>query len=156
MCVYINIYTYIYNLYLYNLFFKLLYFIFIMWASQMLLVVKNLLASAGDIRNAGSIPDAGRSPGAQHATNSSSLAWKIPWTEEPDKLQAHRVTKSRTRLKWLNRHTRIFIMYIIMRHVEIVTHLLKQKKKETSTRVVSLTPSPQHPQCAKLWSALFL
>ena len=71
-----------------------------MWASQMLLVVKNLLASAGDIRNAGFIPESGRSPGGQHATHSSTLlAWRIPWTEEPDKLQVHRVTKSQTQLK---------------------------------------------------------
>ena len=32
------------------------------WASQVVLVVKNLLASAGDIRGAGSIPGSGRSP----------------------------------------------------------------------------------------------
>ena len=31
------------------------------------------------------------------ATHSSSLAWKIPWMEEPGRL-VHRVTKSRTRL----------------------------------------------------------
>ena len=32
------------------------------------------------------------------ATHSSSLAWKIPWTEEPGRLQVHGVTNSRTRL----------------------------------------------------------
>ena len=33
------------------------------------------------------------------ATHSSTLAWKIPWTEEPDRLQSVReVAKSRTRL----------------------------------------------------------
>ena len=30
------------------------------------------------------------------ATHSSTLAWKIPWTEEPGGLQVHGVTKSRT------------------------------------------------------------
>ena len=30
------------------------------------------------------------------ATHSSSLAWKIPWTEEPSRLQSKGVTKSRT------------------------------------------------------------
>ena len=34
------------------------------------------------------------------APHSSILAWKIPWTEEPDRLTLHRVTKSRTQLKW--------------------------------------------------------
>ena len=32
------------------------------------------------------------------ATHSSTLAWKIPWTEEPGRLSVHEVTKSRTRL----------------------------------------------------------
>ena len=32
------------------------------------------------------------------ATHSSILAWKIPWTEEPDRLQSMGVAKSRTRL----------------------------------------------------------
>ena len=32
------------------------------------------------------------------ATHSSTLAWKIPWMEEPGGLQSMGVTKSRTRL----------------------------------------------------------
>ena len=32
------------------------------------------------------------------APHSSTLAWKIPWTEEPGGLQSMGVTKSRTRL----------------------------------------------------------
>ena len=32
----------------------------------MVLVVKNLLANAGDIRDAGLIPGSGRSPGGEH------------------------------------------------------------------------------------------
>ena len=31
-------------------------------------------------------------------THSSTLAWKIPWTEEPGRLQSMGVTKSQTRL----------------------------------------------------------
>ena len=30
------------------------------------------------------------------ATHSSSLAWKIPWTEEPGRVTVHGVTKSWT------------------------------------------------------------
>jgi len=37
-----------------------------MWASQMALVVKNLPANAGDIRDAGLIPGLGRLPGGGH------------------------------------------------------------------------------------------
>ena len=32
------------------------------------------------------------------APNSSTLAWKIPWTEEPDRLQSMGVGESQTRL----------------------------------------------------------
>ena len=36
------------------------------WASQVVLVVKNLSANAEDIRDMGSIPGSGRSPGGGH------------------------------------------------------------------------------------------
>ena len=36
------------------------------WASQVVLLVKNPLANAGDIRDAGLIPGLGRSPGGGH------------------------------------------------------------------------------------------
>ena len=39
------------------------------------------------------------------ATHVSFLAWRAPWTEEPGRLQS-RVSKSRTRLKRLNTHTK--------------------------------------------------
>ena len=57
-------------------------------ASQVALVVKNLPANAGDVREVGSIPGSGRSPGGGMATHSSILAWRIPWTEEPGGLQS--------------------------------------------------------------------
>ena len=36
------------------------------WASQVVLVVENPPASAGDVRDSGSIPGSGRSPGGGH------------------------------------------------------------------------------------------
>ena len=54
----------------------------------MALVVKNLFANAGDLRDLGSIPGSGRSPGGERGTHSSILAWRIPWTEEPGGLQS--------------------------------------------------------------------
>ena len=36
------------------------------WASQVVIVIKNLLASAGNIRDMGLIPASGRSPGGGH------------------------------------------------------------------------------------------
>ena len=34
------------------------------------------------------IPELGRSPGEGNGNHSSILAWKSPWTEEPDGLQS--------------------------------------------------------------------
>ena len=46
-------------------------------------------ASACNAGDPGSIPGSGRSPGEKEmAIRSNTLAWKIPWTEEPDKLQS--------------------------------------------------------------------
>ena len=70
----------------------------------MALVVKNLPADAGDVREASLIPGSGRSQGM--AAHSIVLAWRIPWTEEPGGLQVHRVAKSQTRLKRLSTHAR--------------------------------------------------
>ena len=51
------------------------------WASQMMLVVKNLPAGAGDVRDAGSIPGLGRSPGDGHGNplQYSCLESYSPW-----------------------------------------------------------------------------
>ena len=54
----------------------------------MVLVVKNPSANAGDIRDAGSIPESRRSPGEGNGNPLQYLVWRIPWTEEPDRLQS--------------------------------------------------------------------
>ena len=41
-------------------------YIYLLWASQVVLVVKNQPANTGDIREVGSIPGSGRSPGGGH------------------------------------------------------------------------------------------
>ena len=58
------------------------------WASQVVLVVKNPPANAGDIRNW--VPSLGLEDPLEKgmATHSGILAWRIPWTEEPDGLQS--------------------------------------------------------------------
>ena len=58
------------------------------WASQVALVVKNLPANAGDIKDSGLSPESGRSLEEGMATHTSILAWRIPWTEEPGGLQS--------------------------------------------------------------------
>ena len=59
--------------------------------------VKNPPANAGDTRDAGLTPGSGRSFGEGNGTCSSVLAWKIPWTEEPGRLQSMG-SQCRTRL----------------------------------------------------------
>ena len=56
-------------------------------ASQVALVVKNLPANAGDLRDAVR-PLGWEDPLEEEmATHSSILAWRIPWTEQPGGLQ---------------------------------------------------------------------
>ena len=71
-------------------------------SSQVVLVVKNLPANAGDVRDMGLIPGLERSLGGM-AIHSSILARRIPWTEEPGRLQSMG-SQSRTQLKWLSTH----------------------------------------------------
>ena len=56
--------------------------------AQVALVVKNLPASAGDVRDVGSIPGQEDPLEKGMATHSSTLAWRIPWTKEPGGLQS--------------------------------------------------------------------
>ena len=58
------------------------------WALQVALVVKNPPADAGDARDMRLISWSGRSPEGGNVNHSSILAWRIPWTEEPDGLQS--------------------------------------------------------------------
>ena len=46
-------------------------------------MVKHCAYNAGD---PGSISGLGRSPGERHGNPLSTLAWKIPWAEEPGRL----------------------------------------------------------------------
>ena len=54
----------------------------------MVLVVKNLPANAGDIRDMGSIPGSGRSLGGGHGSPLQYSYWRIPWLEEPSGLKS--------------------------------------------------------------------
>ena len=63
-------------------------------------MVKNPPANAGDAGDAGLLPRSLETPGdpleKEMATHSSLLAWEIPWTEEPGRLQ-YRSQRSQTR-----------------------------------------------------------
>ena len=49
-------------------------------------MVKNVPADAADTRDACLIPGSARSGKKEMTVHSSTLAWEIPWTEEPGRL----------------------------------------------------------------------
>ena len=70
------------------------------WASQVVLVVKNPPANAGDVRGVGSIPGSGTSSGGAQSNPLQYSCWKIPWTNEPGRLQS--IGSQRVRHDWSN------------------------------------------------------
>ena len=74
-----------------------------MWASQV--VVKNLPANEGDIRDMGSILDPGRFPGEEKSNPLQYSCLKNPMDRGAWQATAHGVTKSWTGLTQLSMHT---------------------------------------------------
>ena len=77
----------------------------ILRASQVVLVVKNLPANAGDKRYLGSIPGSGRSYGGGHHNLLQYSCLENPMNRGDWWATVHRVAKSQTWLKWLSMHT---------------------------------------------------
>ena len=70
----------------------------ILWAFQVVLVVKNPPDNAGDIRDVDLIPGSKDPQEKKMATHSSFLASEIPWTEDLGGLQSMGSQKSQTQL----------------------------------------------------------
>ena len=70
-----------------------------MGASQVALMVKNMSANAGDIRDMGSIPGLGRSPGGGHGNPLKYSYLGNPMDRGAWRATVHRITKSQTWLK---------------------------------------------------------
>ena len=73
-------------------------------AFQVVLVVKNPPANAGDIRDAGSTLESGRSPGGGHGNLLQYSCLENPLDREPWWATVHRVAQSQTHLKELGMH----------------------------------------------------
>ena len=73
-------------------------------ASQMVLMVKNPPARAGDMRDVGSIFELGRSPGGGHGNPLQYSCLESPMDRGAWWATVHGVAKSRTRLKGLGMH----------------------------------------------------
>ena len=74
-------------------------------ASWVMLVVKNVPANAGDIRDPSSIPGSERFPGRGHGNPLQCSCLEKSVDRGAGWATVHRVAKSRTRLKWLSTHT---------------------------------------------------
>ena len=73
-------------------------------SSQVVVVVKNLLANTGDIRDANSVPGLGRSPGEEQGNPLQYSCLENPMDRGAWRATVHRVAKSWMRLKLLNLH----------------------------------------------------
>ena len=88
------------------------YYYFFNWnivdlcTSQVLLVVKNPPANAGDIRDVNSIPRSGRSPGEGNDNPLQCFCRGNPLDRGAWRDIVHGVAKSQTQQKWLSMHTR--------------------------------------------------
>ena len=67
-------------------------------ASQVALVVKNLPANAGDVRDAGLIPGSGRSPGEGNGNPFQYSCLENPMDRGAWQAKVHRVEKSQSQL----------------------------------------------------------
>ena len=76
--------------------------IYDIWASQVALVVKNLSASAGDVRDAGSIPEWGRSPGERNGNPLQYSCLENSMDGGSWQATVHGIAKSQTQLKRLS------------------------------------------------------
>ena len=86
----------------------------IIWASQVVLVVKNPPANAGDIWDAGSNPGLGRSPGEGNGNSLQYSCLENSMDREAWWAIVHRVAKSQTQLKWLSMHNIIYFSFYLI------------------------------------------
>ena len=83
--------------------------------SQVALLVKNLLASAGDIRDANLIPESERSPGGGHGSPLQYSSLENPMNRGAWRAMVCRVAKSQTRRKLLSMdaHTCMVVLFLV-------------------------------------------
>ena len=86
-------------------------------ASQVALVVKNLSANTGDLRDTGSIPGLGRSPGEGNGNPLQYSCLENPMDRGAWWATVHGVTKSWTWLKWLIAHARYIITTFLFHYM---------------------------------------
>ena len=79
-------------------------FLFLFWASQVALVIKNPPANAGDIRDTSSVPGLGRSPGGGQGNPLQYSCLENPMDRWARRVTGHRGSQSQAQLKQLSTH----------------------------------------------------
>ena len=105
-------------------------------ATQVVLVVSNLLANAGDLRDAGLIPVSERSPGGGNANPLHYSCLENSMDREAWMSIVHKITKNRTQLKWRSRHglyrrllrVKVILFSVGLRSVNIYNRSWKECK----------------------------
>ena len=92
-------------------------------ASQVVLVVKSLPASAGDLGDVGLIPGSGRSPGGGQSNPLQYFCLENPMDRRSRQATVHRVAKSQTQLKQLSTTHSTFTYMCILLHICILSHI---------------------------------
>ena len=85
------------------------------WASQVVLGVKNLPVSAGDLRDVGSIPGSGRSPGEGNGNLLQYSCLVNPMDRGAWWATVQRLTESQTQLKRFSTHAGSLVGWLIAR-----------------------------------------
>ena len=101
------------------------------WASQLAVVVSNLPANAGDVRNTSSIPESGRSTAGGHDNPLQYFCLENPMDRGVWWATVQRVSKSRTWLKQLNMHLLFITLHSYQQsnYQYIHTHILSAQIK---------------------------
>ena len=93
-------------------------------------MIKNLSASAGDLRDSGSIPGSGRSPGGGHGNPLQYPCVENPVDRGAWRAIVHTVAKSRTGLRQLSTHTQAgwsnHLTSLIIKQVQSENQLTKE------------------------------
>ena len=87
----------------------------VIWASQVVLVVKNPPTNGEDKRDVGSIPASGRSPGEAHGNPLQYSCLENPMDRRAWWAVVHSVTKSQTQLKQLSMHANAHVWFRTMK-----------------------------------------
>ena len=98
-----------------------------MRASQVALVVKDLPARAGDVRDVGLIPQSGRSPEGRNGNPLQYSCLENPMDRGAWQATVNRVAKSQKRLKQLSTHTHLnlapyFAIPLLQRAAELFSY----------------------------------